>query len=68
MKYLLLLPLICDEACVALGMTADPDDDNDGFSDTDELAFGTSALDADSIPDLSINIGLIRAAIAKKKD
>ena len=62
------IPDDCDEACVGLGMTADPDDDNDGFSDTDELAFGTSALDADSIPDLSINIGLIRAAIAKKKD
>ena len=27
----------CDSACVALGMTADPDDDNDGIFDESDL-------------------------------
>jgi hypothetical protein len=41
----------CDVACVsASGLTLDLDDDNDGYSDADELANETDNLSADSIP------------------
>jgi hypothetical protein len=35
----------CDAACMAIGMAADADDDNDGISDADEVAAGSDPLD-----------------------
>ena len=43
-------PNDCDSDCVALGMMEDLDDDNDGFSDEEELAAGTDSLSASSCP------------------
>ncbi|MEM9102841.1 MAG: calcium-binding protein [Pseudomonadota bacterium] len=41
----------CDHLCVAeSGLTLDLDDDNDGYSDEDELANQTDPLSADSVP------------------
>ena len=41
----------CDESCVASsGLTLDLDDDNDGYSDIDELASETDPLLASSLP------------------
>ncbi|PKG93514.1 thrombospondin type 3 repeat-containing protein, partial [Paraglaciecola sp. MB-3u-78] len=40
----------CDAACISLGMAADTDDDNDGYSDADELAAGTNPLVNSSLP------------------
>ncbi|MBA6385271.1 PKD domain-containing protein, partial [Colwellia sp. BRX10-2] len=41
----------CDDACiVSSGLTLDLDDDNDGYSDIDELANETDSLSGDSIP------------------
>ncbi|ABM02115.1 PKD domain containing protein [Psychromonas ingrahamii 37] len=41
----------CDETCVAeSGLTLDLDDDNDGYSDVDELANDTNRLSAESLP------------------
>ena len=41
----------CDDACIASsGLTLDLDDDNDGYSDIDELANETDNLSGDSIP------------------
>ena len=37
-------PNDCDEECEAAGMTADLDDDNDGFTDEQEMADGTDPL------------------------
>ena len=39
----------CDSACIAAGLGADPDDDNDGVLDvTDDLPFNeTAAIDSD---------------------
>ena len=48
---------MCDEACVALGMAADTDDDNDGLSDTSDtyplVAIGNLVdTDSDGAPDV----------------
>jgi len=41
----------CDDACITgSGLTLDLDDDNDGYSDEDELANETDSLSADSLP------------------
>ena len=41
----------CDETCATeSGLTLDLDDDNDGYSDEDEVANGTDSLSADSVP------------------
>jgi hypothetical protein len=41
----------CDETCVnGSGLTLDLDDDNDGYSDVDELANGTNPLSNTSLP------------------
>jgi hypothetical protein len=40
-------PDACDEVCLALGMAADTDDDNDGISDELEIANGLDPLDPD---------------------
>ena len=40
----------CDAACLATNMSADTDDDNDGYSDSDEIAEGTDPKDASDYP------------------
>ena len=41
----------CDDVCIdSSGLTLDLDDDNDGYSDEDELTNGTDSLSADSSP------------------
>ena len=41
-------PDTCDEACVELGMEVDTDNDNDGLSDSKELAINLDPLNSDS--------------------
>ncbi|MDG1315663.1 MAG: DUF5011 domain-containing protein [Flavobacteriaceae bacterium] len=45
-----------------LGDACDADDDNDGYTDTEETAAGTDPLDANSIPSKGLPIWLIKAA------
>jgi hypothetical protein len=42
-----------------IGNNADLDDDNDGYSDVEEIAFGSDPLDANSIPVVVSNDGFI---------
>ena len=42
-----------------IGNNADLDDDNDGYSDAEEIAFGSDLLDANSIPVVVSNDGFI---------
>jgi hypothetical protein len=42
-----------------IGNNADLDDDNDGYSDTEEIAFGSDPLDANSIPVVVSNDGFV---------
>lgn len=42
-----------------IGNNADLDDDNDGYSDADEIAFGSDPLDANDIPVVVSNDGFI---------
>ncbi|MBT3506151.1 MAG: hypothetical protein HN475_10380, partial [Piscirickettsiaceae bacterium] len=46
---------------------ADIDDDNDGYSDSDELADGTDPLDANSVPMGGLSLILIKAFLDKQK-
>lgn len=40
----------CNADCLAAGMTADTDDDNDSYSDSDEIDEGTDPKDASDYP------------------
>jgi hypothetical protein len=42
-----------------IGNNADLDDDNDGYSDAEEIAFGSDSLDANSIPVVVSNDGFV---------
>ncbi len=42
-------PDLCDSDCMALGMTADDDDDNDGILDSDTVISGVDLFQADRI-------------------
>jgi hypothetical protein len=57
------VPNDCDAACVGVGMQADADDDNDGFSDVDEIEAGTDPLSAADFPVTGLSSALIKAAI-----
>jgi hypothetical protein len=56
-------PNDCDAACLGTGMQADADDDNDGFSDLDEIEAGTDPLSAADFPTNGLSPALIKAAI-----
>ena len=60
-------PDTCDSACIALGMSADLDDDNDGYSDEYELNVGSDPLDGDILPINSLDITIIQAVLMKNK-
>ncbi len=48
-----------------LGDACDTDDDNDGYSDADELDGGTNPLDADDVPMSGLNWGFLGAIVSK---
>ena len=50
-----------------IGNNADSDDDNDGYTDTEETTAGTDPLDGDSFPRSGLNILLIKGALDIKK-
>ena len=50
-----------------LGDACDADDDNDGYTDTEEAAEGTDPLDANSVPMGGLSLILIKAFLDKQK-
>jgi len=48
-------PNDCDSDCQTLGMTADTDDDGDGYTDVEEIEAGSDPTDANDEP---LNTGL----------
>ena len=61
------LTVAIDSDSYGIDDSSDLDDDNDGYSDAEEIADGTDPLDVNSSPMGGLSLTLIKAFLDKKK-